>query len=145
MPLLAWDSFPLASGERLIAAPVNQRRGKAAGEPTVYDFLQRMEKERSRNEEPRALRRRHACGAPLHLVGVARRDEEGALRRAARRFAAARLWPAVEAEFVRAAAGADEGQTEVCPAACPTGRPRGVRAAIAALARAGRDAGLART
>ncbi|MFA4970960.1 MAG: UvrD-helicase domain-containing protein, partial [Sulfuritalea sp.] len=111
MPLLAWDSFPLASGERLIAAPVNQRRGKAAGEPTVYDFLQRMEKERSRNEDARVLYVAATRAVRrLHLVGVARRDEEGALVAPRAASPLARLWPAVEAEFVRAAAGADEGR-----------------------------------
>jgi ATP-dependent exoDNAse (exonuclease V) beta subunit len=54
-PLLAWDSFPLASGERLVAAPVNPRRAGSAQQPTLYDFLQRMERERSRNEEARVL------------------------------------------------------------------------------------------
>ncbi|MCF8178346.1 MAG: UvrD-helicase domain-containing protein, partial [Sulfuritalea sp.] len=79
-PLLAWDSFPLAAGERLLAAPVNQRRARNPGEPTVYDFLQRMEHERSRNEEARVLyvaatrAVRH-----LHLVAVVNRDEDGEL------------------------------------------------------------------
>jgi len=99
--LLAWDSFALAAGERLIAAPVNRRRGRATGEPTVYDFLQRMEQERSRNEEARVLyvaatRAVHR----LHLVGVAVRDETGTLAAPPAASPLARLWPAVEAEFI---------------------------------------------
>ncbi|MCX7154917.1 MAG: UvrD-helicase domain-containing protein [Rhodocyclales bacterium] len=106
-PLLAWDSFPLASGERLIAAPVNQRRGRTAGEPTAYDFLQRMEKERSRNEEARVLYVAATRAVRrLHLVAVAQRDEEGALVAPRAASPLARLWPAIEAEFVRAAASA---------------------------------------
>ncbi|TRZ96661.1 MAG: DNA helicase [Rhodocyclaceae bacterium] len=104
-PLLTWDSFPLASGERLIAAPLNSRRGRTAGEPTVYDFLQRMERERSRNEEARVLyvavtRAAHR----LHLVAVAHCGEGGALAAPRAASPLARLWPAVEAEFARAAA-----------------------------------------
>jgi ATP-dependent exoDNAse (exonuclease V) beta subunit len=105
MPLLAWDSFPLASGERLIAAPVNQRRGRTAGEPTVYDFLQRMEKERSRNEDARVLYVAATRAVRrLHLVGVVRRDEEGALVAPRAASPLARLWSAVEAEFLAATA-----------------------------------------
>ena len=115
MPLLAWDSFALASGERLVAAPVNQRRSGKAGEPTVYDFLQRMERERSRNEEARVLYVAATRAVRrLHLVGVAQRREtiedsgvESAALGAPRAGSPlARLWPAVEAEFERAAAGA---------------------------------------
>ena len=109
-PLLAWDSFPLAAGERLVAAPVNQRRGRKAGEPTAYDFLQRMESERSRNEEARVLyvaaTRARRC---LHLVGVAVRDDTGAPAAPRAGSPLARLWPAVEAEFQRAAAIAGAG------------------------------------
>jgi len=102
-PLLAWDSFALAVGERLVAAPMNQRRSRKTGEPTVYDFLQRMERERSRNEEARvlyvaatrAIRR-------LHLVGVAQHDETGALIAPRAGSPLARLWPAVEAQFQQA-------------------------------------------
>jgi len=78
VPLLAWDTFALASGERLVAAPVNARRANKA-EPTVYDFLQKLEQERKSNEEARvmyvaatrAVRR-------LHLVAGVREGKEGA-------------------------------------------------------------------
>ncbi|MDK9704255.1 MAG: UvrD-helicase domain-containing protein [Sulfuritalea sp.] len=111
-PLLAWDSFPLASGERLIAAPVNPRRGRTAGEPTVYDFLQRMERERSRNEEARVLYVAATRAVRrLHLVGVARHDEAGALAAPRAASPLARLWPALEAGFGAAAA--------VAPASTP--------------------------
>ena len=107
-PLLAWDSFPLASGERLVAAPVNPRRGRKDGEPTVYDFLQRMERERSRNEEARVLYVAATRAVRrLHLVGVAQGDGEGALVAPRAGSPLARLWPSVEARFAQAAAGAD--------------------------------------
>ncbi|MDA8259815.1 MAG: UvrD-helicase domain-containing protein [Betaproteobacteria bacterium] len=103
-PLLAWDSFPLAAGERLVAAPVNPRRAGKAEQPTAYDFLQRMEKERSRNEEARVLyvaaTRAVRC---LHLVGVVGRDGEGALATPPAASPLARLWPVIEADVQRAA------------------------------------------
>ena len=115
-PLLAWDSFPLAVGERLVAAPVNQRRERKTGEPSVYDFLQSMERERSRNEEARvlyvavtrAVRR-------LHLLGVAVHDDQGALPAPRANSPLARLWPVVEAGFRQAAGG--RGHDPELPAA----------------------------
>jgi len=103
-PLLAWDSLPLQAGERLLAAPVNRRRRRGAGEPTLYDFLKGLEDERSANEAARvlyvavtrAVRR-------LHLVAVASRREDGTLATPAANSLLARLWPAVEAEFSAAA------------------------------------------
>ncbi len=107
-PLLAWDSFPLAGGERLVAAPVNRRRGKSAA-PTVYDFLQRMERERSRNEEARVLYVAATRAVRrLHLVGVATVDDAGALAAPPANSPLARLWPAVEADFRAAIAAAPE-------------------------------------
>jgi ATP-dependent exoDNAse (exonuclease V) beta subunit len=104
-PLLAWDSFPLASGECLIAAPVNRRSAKRSGEPTVYDFLQRMEKERSRNEDARVLYVAATRAVRrLHLVGVAWYDEDGALVAPRAASPLASLWSAVEADFLAATA-----------------------------------------
>ena len=100
-PLLAWGSFPLEAGERLLVAPVNRRRRRGKGEPTVYDFLQGLERERSGNEAARvlyvavtrAVRR-------LHLVAVAERKEDGTLAAPVASSLLARLWPLVEADFV---------------------------------------------
>ncbi len=104
-PLLAWDSFPLAAGERLVAAPVNQRRARGNGEPTAYDFLQRMERERSRNEESRVLYVAATRAVRrLHLLGVARCDEQGVLMAPRAASPLARLWPAVESTFLQASA-----------------------------------------
>ncbi|MBI5107124.1 MAG: UvrD-helicase domain-containing protein [Rhodocyclales bacterium] len=103
-PLLAWDSFPLAQGERLVVAPVNRRRGRARGEPTTYDFLLGLERERAGNEAARvlyvavtrAVRR-------LHLVAVAGRKDDGTLAAPAVNSLLATLWPLVEADFAAAA------------------------------------------
>jgi ATP-dependent helicase/nuclease subunit A len=94
-PLLAWDSFPLAEGERLVVAPMNRRRRK--DEPTPHDFLQAMERERAANESARVLyvavtrAVRH-----LHLLGVATRKDDGSLAAPAANSLLARLWPVVE-------------------------------------------------
>ena len=105
MPLLAWDSFPLASGERLVAAPVNRRSRSKMAEPTAYDFLQHMERERSRNEDARVLYVAATRAVRrLHLVGVAWYEEDGTLAAPRAASPLARLWPAVEAEFNAAVA-----------------------------------------
>lgn len=108
-PLLAWDTFALAEGERLVAAPVNARRADKGG-PTVYDFLQKLEKDRKSNEEARVLyvaaTRAVRC---LHLVGAVFCDGTGEGKDISPPPAASplgRLWPALEAEFVAAGRGA---------------------------------------
>jgi ATP-dependent exoDNAse (exonuclease V) beta subunit len=103
-PLLAWDTFALADGERLVAAPVNPHRGKSIV-PTVYDFLQRMERERSSNEEARVLYVAATRAVRrLHLVGVALRKDDADITTPRAASALGRLWPALEAEFLAAAA-----------------------------------------
>jgi ATP-dependent helicase/nuclease subunit A len=104
-PLLAWDSLPLARGERLLVAPVNRRRRRGKGEPTLYDFLQGLERERADNEAARvlyvavtrAVRR-------LHLVAVASPAADGAPSAPAANSLLARLWPLVAGDFAAAVA-----------------------------------------
>ncbi|MDO8340785.1 MAG: UvrD-helicase domain-containing protein, partial [Candidatus Woesebacteria bacterium] len=103
-PLLAWDSFPLDEGERLLVAPVNRRRRRGRNEPTVHDFLQDMERERAGNEASRvlyvavtrAVRR-------LHVLAVASRNEDGELVAPPANSLLARLWPLIEGEFATTA------------------------------------------
>jgi ATP-dependent exoDNAse (exonuclease V) beta subunit len=103
-PLLAWDTFALDDGERLVAAPVNRRRAKG-GQPTAYDFLQGLERERSRNEEARVLYVAATRAVRrLHLVGVAVPKEEGRLGTPRAASPLGRLWPALEADFLAASA-----------------------------------------
>ena len=114
-PLLAWDSFPLGAGERLIAAPVNPRRDRKTGEPSVYDFLRGMERERSRNEEARVLYVAATRAVRrLHLLAVAVHDDQGVLVGPRAGSPLARLWPAVDAAFRQAAA---DGRPDAAPAA----------------------------
>ncbi len=110
-PLLAWDSFPLDEGERLLAAPVNRRRRRGKNEPTVHDFLQDMERERAGNEAARvlyvavtrAVRR-------LHVLAVAGRNEDGELVAPPANSLLARLWPMIEGGFAAAdPAATDDG------------------------------------
>ena len=114
-PLLAWDSFPLEAGERLLVAPVNRRRRRGRNEPTVHDFLQDMERERAGNEAARvlyvavtrAVRR-------LHVLAVASRNDDGELVAPPANSLLARLWPMIEGEFAAAvpAATAAEESTD---------------------------------
>jgi len=115
-PLLAWDSFPLAEGERLVVAPVNRRR-RAAASATAYDYLQELERERADSEAARvlyvgvtrAVRR-------LHLVAVVSRNEDGSPARPAANSLLARLWPLVEADFAAAPVAAVQAvQDEATP------------------------------
>ena len=100
--LLAWDSFPLAGGERLVVAPVNRRR-RGGSEATAYDFLQRLEGERADSEASRvlyvgvtrAVRR-------LHLVAVGTRRDDGRPAPPPANSLLAKLWPLVEADFAAA-------------------------------------------
>lgn len=102
VPLLAWDTFALTSGERLVAAPVNARRANKA-EPTVYDFLQKLEQERKSNEEARVLYVAATRAVRrLHLVAGVWESKEGATEGGG--FAPplagtplARLWPTLTA------------------------------------------------
>lgn len=97
-PLLIWDSFPFADGERLLAAPVNRRRrGETA--PTLYDFLQTLEAERDASEEARVLyvAATRAIRA-LYLLATCSRARDGTLAapRAGSplaRLVAAGVWP----------------------------------------------------
>ncbi|PKO84075.1 MAG: DNA helicase [Betaproteobacteria bacterium HGW-Betaproteobacteria-11] len=76
-PLLIWDSFPFAAGERLLAAPVNPRRRKEAV-PTLYDFLQTIEAERDANEEARVLYVAATRAIrTLHLLATCSRNRDG--------------------------------------------------------------------
>ena len=96
--LLLWDLFPAADGrEHLLVAPIRQK-GEASTEATAYDYLRRMEAERSAHETERllyvaatrAIRR-------LHLVGVAKADErkDDGLKLPASGTLLSLLWPGV--------------------------------------------------
>lgn len=111
--LLVWDELPVAGKECLVVAPM-KRKGAAAGRPTAYDALRRLESERAAHEDERVLyvaatRARRA----LHLVGVAELDAGGAPRPPTAGTPLALLWPSVASVYADAAAG----RVPPCPAA----------------------------
>ncbi len=117
-PLLVWDTVAVEGvNEHLLVAPM-PARGEAGDSPSAYDYLRKLEDERSRREDERVLyvaatrAIRH-----LHLVGMARRDAGKAdgLKPPARGTPLALLWPQVaRAPFVEAAAslGGEVGSSD---------------------------------
>jgi ATP-dependent exoDNAse (exonuclease V) beta subunit len=108
-PLMLWEEVLTdGAGESLVAAPL-KRRGAADGTPTLYDYLRRLEAERSANEDARVLyvAATRAIRA-LHLVGVVAPRADGTLAARAGTFLGL-LWGAVAGEFDAAAASAEEG------------------------------------
>lgn len=74
--LLLWDEVAGADGdEHLLVAPMKQK-GAGNGEPTVYDYLKKLENERSAHETGRLLYVAATRAIrTLHLVGIAVADE----------------------------------------------------------------------
>lgn len=106
--LLLWDEVAGADGdEHLLVAPIRQK-GNGDTEPTAYDYLRRLEAERTAHETERllyvaatrAIRR-------LHLVGVARADarKDDGLRPPANGTLLKLLWPGVAQPACVAALG----------------------------------------
>lgn len=79
-PLLVWDEIPASDGteEYLIAAPLPRKSERNSGEAaSIYEYLRRQERERSRHESKRLLyvaatRARHS----LHLFGTLNNKED---------------------------------------------------------------------
>ena len=110
--LLLWDEVAGADGhEHLLVAPMKQK-GADNGEATAYDFLKKLEGERSAHEDERLLyvAATRAIRA-LHLVGVATADEakEDGLKPPPAGTLLKLLWPGVaQPAFAAAlAAGSD--------------------------------------
>ncbi|MDE2440238.1 MAG: UvrD-helicase domain-containing protein, partial [Betaproteobacteria bacterium] len=106
--LLLWDEVAGADGdEHLLVAPIRQK-GSDKTEPTAYDYLRRLESERTAHETERllyvaatrAIRR-------LHLLGVVRADErkDDGLRPPANGTLLKLLWPSVAQPACAAALG----------------------------------------
>ena len=74
--LLLWDEVAGADGdEHLLVAPMKQK-GAGNGEPTVYDYLKKLETERGAHETGRLLYVAATRAIrTLHLVGIAVADE----------------------------------------------------------------------
>jgi len=111
--LLLWTERSGQHGQaRLLLAPV-----KEAGGPkdAIYDYLVRLD-ERAESEECTRLLYVAATRAKreLHLLGAVRRDEHGDPRAPGGGSLLAKLWPVIEASFLR--------ESEAQP---PAGRPSG--------------------
>jgi ATP-dependent exoDNAse (exonuclease V) beta subunit len=102
-PLMRWEEVALDDlDECLVAAPLGRRGVKAGGIPTPFDYIGRLERERSANEAARVL----YVGATravraLHLVGVAQRKADGEVAAPAGSFLGL-LWNAVGGEYAAA-------------------------------------------
>ncbi len=110
--LLLWDEVAGVDGhEHLLVAPMKQK-GADNGEPTAYDFLKKLEGERSAHEDERLLyvAATRAIRA-LHLVGVATADDakEDGLKPPPAGTLLKLLWPGVAQPVFAAAlaAGSD--------------------------------------
>jgi ATP-dependent exoDNAse (exonuclease V) beta subunit len=98
--LLAWLERPRAhGGGDLLLAPIRER--SEASDP-IYSYLDRLDQLKAKHEDGRLLYvATTRAKSHLHLLGHAE-VREGAPR-AAPRSLLERLWPVVEAKFVRAA------------------------------------------
>lgn len=113
--LLLWDEVAGADGdEHLLVAPMKQK-GADKGEPTAYDYLKKLEAERSAHEDERLLYVAATRAIRnLHLVGIAVADDskDDGLKPPPAGSLLKLLWPGVaQPGFAAAlAASADDGQ-----------------------------------
>jgi ATP-dependent helicase/nuclease subunit A len=107
-PLLMWEEVPRdnamhdAAQFDLIAAPLPAKGKRKSTAPTPYDYLKHLERTRAGNEDARVLyvaaTRAERC---LHLVGIARRNDQGELKAPKNTFLEL-LWSHVHADFAAA-------------------------------------------
>jgi ATP-dependent exoDNAse (exonuclease V) beta subunit len=112
--LLLWDEVAGADGdEHLLVAPIKQK-GADNGEPTVYDYLKKLEAERAAHEDERLLYVAATRAIrTLHLLGVAVADEakDDGLKPPAAGTLLKLLWPGVaQPVFAAALAGQPEAE-----------------------------------
>jgi len=124
--LMLWEEVALDGlDEQLVVAPYSKRGRKGEVQPTPYDYLRRLNRQRADNEGARVLyvAATRAIRA-LHLVGVARPNADGELVAPAGSFLHL-LWPTLAGEF--AAVAMTEGTTaalDAASAAAPVSVPR---------------------
>ncbi|MCX7177432.1 MAG: PD-(D/E)XK nuclease family protein, partial [Proteobacteria bacterium] len=107
--LMLWEEVALEGlTEQLVAAPLSKRsRGADKSLPTPYDYLRQLEQERSANENARVLYVAATRAiSSLHLVGVAKINEEGEALRPSGTFLDL-IWDSVVEHFAAVVAGAD--------------------------------------
>jgi len=128
-PLLCWDEVALADGAPcLLVAPL-PARGEDAASPSLYDYLRRLESERTRHENERLLyvaatrAIRH-----LHLIGAVTRSDkrDDGLKPPASGTFLDLLWPTLAQPLFASAANAVPGSAaapvELLPLAPPLRR-----------------------
>ena len=120
--LLMWHEYARGGRSRLLLAPIRATGGE---KDPLYAYLARIEHEKRENERTRLLyvaaTRARKC---LHLLGHALPDPENeALKTPSSRTLLARIWPAVEPEFIDALKDYDGKDPERDAAAA---KPRGV-------------------
>jgi ATP-dependent helicase/nuclease subunit A len=98
-PLMRWEEVIVAGREHLVVAPMKRRRRDGEDMQTPYDWLNRLERRRERNEAARVL----YVGATrairrLHWVAAVELNSKGEAKPQAGSLLEL-LWPAVSGEF----------------------------------------------
>ncbi len=128
-PLLRWMETPHSGGAGypadLLLAPIRETGGE---HDLLYNYLGRLEKDKSRYESGRLLyvaatRAKRA----LHLLGTVKRDKDDEMKAPPATSLLALLWPVVEEEFSAALEHNDVPAT----AATPTTAPGNLRRLVA--------------
>jgi ATP-dependent exoDNAse (exonuclease V) beta subunit len=124
-PLLRWMEMAHSGGSGtpadLLLAPIRETGGE---HDLLYNYLGRLEKDKSRFESGRLLyvaatRARRA----LHLLGTLKRDKDDQMKAPPAASLLALLWPVIKEEFVSAL----EHNDEPAPAAVATSAPGNLR------------------
>jgi ATP-dependent exoDNAse (exonuclease V) beta subunit len=125
-PLLRWMESPHAGGAGypadLLLAPIRETGGE---HDLLYNYLGRLEKDKSRYESGRLLyvaatRAKRA----LHLLGTVKRDKDDEMKAPPAISLLALLWPVIEEEFV---AALEHNEAPTPPAAAPASAPGNLR------------------
>jgi ATP-dependent exoDNAse (exonuclease V) beta subunit len=130
-PLLRWMETPHSGGAGypadLLLAPIRETGGE---HDLLYNYLGRLEKDKSRYESGRLLyvaatRAKRA----LHLLGTVKRDKDDAMKAPPATSLLALLWPVVEEEFTAALEHSDAPAT--APASGSENAPGNLRRLVA--------------
>ncbi len=120
-PLLRWMETPHSGGAGypadLLLAPIRETGGE---HDLLYNYLGRLEKDKSRFEAGRLLyvaatRAKRA----LHLLGTVKRDKDNQIKAPPATSLLALLWPVIEEEFAAALEHSDAPAIVAMPASAP--------------------------
>ena len=130
-PLLRWMEMAHSGGvgypADLLLAPIRETGGE---HDLLYNYLGRLEKDKSRYESGRLLyvaatRAKRA----LHLLGTVKRDKDGEMKAPPTTSLLALLWPVIEEEFVTALEHGEASAPTL--AAVPSSSPGNLRRLVA--------------